>query len=196
MSGADAPVPGDGGVPIFPESRIVADRIVLRPFTEADVSGNQRACSDPVAQYWTSIPASYTIEDSRDWCLLLSKEIRAMGEGVAFAVADRETDQYLGTVNLKRTDWETKTTEVGYLGAPWARGNGYITEAVAALAHWVFDDQGFARLELKAAPGNRASQHVAERVGFTREGILRSAGIIKSGRVDLVLYGLIPADLS
>ena len=195
MARADDDMPGDDGVPIFPESRVPAERIVLRPFTEADVSGNQRACNDPVTQYWTSIPERYTIEDSRDWCLLLSKEIRAMGEGVAFAIADRESDQYLGTVNLKRTDWETRTTEVGYLAAPWARGRGYITEAVAALARWVFDDQGFSRLELKAAPGNRASQHVAERVGFAREGLLRSAGIIKSGRVDLVLYGLIPADL-
>lgn len=196
MAGADDPLPGDGGVPIFPESRIVADRIVLRPFTEADVVGNQRACTDPVTQYWTSIPAPYTIEDSHDWCLLLSKEIRAMGEGVAFAIADRETDQYLGTVNLKRTDWETRTTEVGYLSAPWARSQGYTTEAVAALARWIFHDQGFARLELKAAPGNRASQHVAERVGFTREGVLRGAGIIKSGRVDLVIYGLLPGDLA
>ena len=196
MTHVDDTLPGDGGVPIFPESRVVADRVVLRPFTEADVDGNHRACLDPMTQYWTSIPAPYTVEDSRDWCLLLSKEIRAMGEGVAFAVADRETDQYLGTVNLKRTDWETRTTEVGYLGAPWARGRGYITEAVAALARWIFDDQGFARLELKAAPGNQASQRVAERVGFTREGVLRSAGIIKSGRIDLVIYGLVPGDLT
>ncbi|HEY3681745.1 MAG TPA: GNAT family N-acetyltransferase [Streptosporangiaceae bacterium] len=188
-------LPGDDGVPIFPESRVVAERVVLRPFTEADVTGNQRACGDPVTQYWTSIPASYTLDDSRDWCLLLSKEVRAMGEGVAFAVADRESDQYLGTVNLKRTDWEARVTEVGYLGAPWARGRGYITEAVAALARWLFTDQGFARLELKAAPGNRASQRVAERVGFTREGLLRGAGVIKSGRIDLVIYGLLPGDL-
>lgn len=195
MAHVDDPLPGDGGVPIFPESRVVADRVVLRPFTEADVVGNQRACTDPMTQYWTSIPAPYTIEDSRDWCLLLSKEIRAMGEGVAFAVAGRESDQYLGTVNLKRTDWETQTTEVGYLGAPWARGEGYITEAVAALARWLFHDQSFARLELKAAPGNRASQQVAERVGFTREGVLRDAGVLKSGRVDLVIFGLLPGDL-
>ena len=195
MADAEGPI-GDGGVPIFPETRITADRLVLRPFTDADVEGNQRACSDAATQYWTSVPTPYTLDDSRDWCLLLSKEIRATGDGVAFAVAHRETDQYLGTVDLKHTDWAARVTEVGYLAAPWTRGHGYITEAVRALARWLFADQGFARLELKAAPGNRASQRVAERVGFTREGVLRSAGVIKSGRVDFLIYGLLPADLA
>lgn len=195
MAQADGPV-GDGGVPIFPETRITGDRVVLRPFTDADVEGNQQACSDAATQYWTSVPTPYTLDDSRDWCLLLSKEIRATGDGVAFAVASRETDQYLGTVDLKHTDWAARVTEVGYLAAPWARGHGHITEAVRALAGWLFAEQGFARLELKAAPGNRASQRVAERAGFTREGVLRSAGVIKSGRVDLLIYGLLPDDPS
>jgi len=186
---------GEGRVPIFPETRIEADRVVLRPFGEADVEGNRLACSDELTQYWTSVPRPYTAEGSRDWCLLLSKEIRDTGEGVVFAIAERETDRYLGTIDLKKTDWQSRTAEVGYLCAPWARGHGYITESLRALAGWLLGEQGFERLELKAAPENRASQRVAQRCGFTREGVLRGAGIVATGRVDLILYSLLRREL-
>ncbi|MDQ1629815.1 MAG: hypothetical protein QOI54_3559 [Actinomycetota bacterium] len=70
-----------------------------------------------------------------------------------------------------------------------------MTEAARALAHWVLDQMGFARVELRIAPGNLASLRVAEKAGFRREGVARSAGIVHHGRVDLVIFSLLPADL-
>ena len=43
-------------------------------------------------------------------------------------------------------------------------------------------------MELKAATGNRASQRTALKAGLQREGIMRNAGFIHTGRVDLVLF--------
>ena len=40
---------------------------------------------------------------------------------------------------------------------------------------WGLDDLGLSRVELLAEVGNTASQRVAEKAGFTREGVLRSA---------------------
>ena len=56
-------------------------------------------------------------------------------------------------------------------------------------------DQGVERLELRAATGNLASQRVAEKAGFTREGVLRNAGYVNDGRVDMVVYSLVRGDL-
>ena len=42
-----------------------------------------------------------------------------------------------------------------------------------------------------AATGNPASQRVAERCGFTREAVLRSYMVSKTGRDDMVAFGLL-----
>lgn len=84
--------------------------------------------------------------------------------------------------------------ETGYWIGPAARGRGYVTEAVRAVAAHAFE-RGLYRLELLAATGNLASQRVAERAGFTREGVLRKARPIPAGRADMVVFGLLKEEL-
>ncbi|MFB7947347.1 GNAT family N-acetyltransferase [Kitasatospora phosalacinea] len=112
-----------------------------------------------------------------------------------FAVTDAGSGQLLGTVGLKKTDWPTRVSEVGYWSAPWARGRGVTAEATRALGEWLLGEQGFQRLQLFAATGNTASQRVAEKAGFQREGILRNAGYVHAGLVDLFVFSLVPGDL-
>jgi RimJ/RimL family protein N-acetyltransferase len=97
---------------------------------------------------------------------------------------------------LNHTNWQARTTEVAAIGAPWAVGRGYATEALRAIAHWVLVDQQFNRLQIVAAAGNRASRLVAAHCGFTHEGTLRNAGHTHHGQVDQVVYSLIPTDLT
>ncbi len=54
---------------------------------------------------------------------------------------------------------------------------------------------GLGRLELTCGPDNHASQGVADRCGFTREGVLRSHTPFKGGRRDTVVFGLLPGEL-
>ena len=64
------------------------------------------------------------------------------------------------------------------------------------IARWAFNEVGVQRLELTTAPENVASQRVAERAGFTREGVLRGLVATKANRrQDTVLFSLLPADL-
>ena len=63
------------------------------------------------------------------------------------------------------------------------------------LARWAFDDLGIARVALTCAPDNSASQRVAERCGFSREGVLRSHMPFKDLRRDTVVFGLLPDEL-
>jgi RimJ/RimL family protein N-acetyltransferase len=67
---------------------------------------------------------------------------------------------------------------------------------VQLIARWAFDELGVQRLELTTAPENVASHRVAERAGFTREGVLRGLQATKNeGRRDTVMFSLLPLDL-
>jgi RimJ/RimL family protein N-acetyltransferase len=78
---------------------------------------------------------------------------------------------------------------------PDARGRGIASRAVRLMARWAFDELGIARLEMTCAPDNPASQRVAERCGFTREGVMRSHMPFKGGRRDTVVFSLLPGEL-
>ena len=69
------------------------------------------------------------------------------------------------------------------------------THAVRLIARWAFDDLGIARVALTCAPDNDASQRVAERCGFTCEGLLRSHMPFKDGRRDTLMFSLLPGEL-
>jgi RimJ/RimL family protein N-acetyltransferase len=177
----------------FPDAVLTTARLTLRPFTESDVEAVQTAAADPVTQAWLPLPHPYTRLHAQTWCRDTAPTVRATGRGLVRAV---EADGSLvGSIDLKRTDWASAVTEIGYWTTPSARGSGVMTEATAALARWVLDAMGFERVELRVAPGNAASIRVAEKAGFAREGVARSAGYVRAGRVDLVIFSLIRADL-
>lgn len=60
--------------------------------------------------------------------------------------------------------------ELGYDLVPSARGNGYATEAVTALAGWAFRQPGLTLLEATVNDGNAPSHAVLRRAGFTEAG--------------------------
>lgn len=184
--------------PIMPSVILETERLVLRAFTENDVDDVLRAASDPLTQRWLPIPAPgrpYTRSDAVTWCVDTAPATRATGDGQHWAAVCRRTGRYVGSFGVVRINWAARTTEIGYLMAPDARGRGLAPEAVVAVTHWVLLDQGFERIALKAATDNTASRRVAEKAGYVYEGIERNAMPLHRGRTDLAVYSVIRPDL-
>ena len=74
-----------------------------------------------------------------------------------------------------------------------ARGRGAATAALLQLTDWAFG-RGLVRLELRIDAGNDRSVRVAERCGYTREGLLRSVHLKDGRRTDLLIYSRLPED--
>lgn len=87
------------------------------------------------------------------------------------------------------------TGEIGFWAAPEHRGRGYVTEGALAVTRWAFTRAGMDRVEWRAEVGNAASRAVAERAGFTVEGVLRSGLVNKGVRRDCWVGSLLPSDL-
>lgn len=86
----------------------------------------------------------------------------------------KETGQLVGSSGLHQIDWESRKFEIGY----WVRSScakqGYITEAVDAITSFAATELQANRIEIRCDSRNTQSARVAERLGFTLEGILRS----------------------
>jgi RimJ/RimL family protein N-acetyltransferase len=179
----------------FPSPPLAGDVVQLRPWDEADVPGVVRAFGDPVMQRhsWRTTP--YTEAAARD-DLAGREAARLRGEALSFALAEpRDQNVVLGGVSLSEVRPDQGCAAVGYWLAPEARGRGAARQAVRLLAGWAFAGLGIARLELTCGTDNEASQRVAERCGFTREGVLRSHVPFKGARRDSVIYSLLPGEL-
>src|SRR5436309_12782371 len=91
-----------------------------------------------------------------------------------FAVEDAQSARVIGSVGLRLSDPGHGVGEVGYWVSKEARGRGVASRAVRLVSAWALVDCGLARLQLRADDRNIPSQRVADKVGFTREGLRRS----------------------
>ncbi len=170
---------------------LTTDRLLLRPWAPGDAAGALAACSDPEVQRWTTVPSPYTPEVARAWVEEVAPGMWAGGTGAPFAVLDRTTGALLAAVGLH--DVDGRRAEIGYWAAAEARGRGVVTEAVSAVTRWAFGE-GLQRLAWEAEVGNFPSRAVAEKCGFTVEGVRRRQMLHRGELVDCWSGALLPDD--
>jgi ribosomal-protein-serine acetyltransferase len=96
-----------------------------------------------------------------------------------------------GVIGQHYLDSLNQRTEIGYWLDASRQGNGIVTRSTARLMDYSFFNQGCNRVVLHCALGNSKSRAVAERLGFTQEGILREAEWLYDHYVDLVVYSML-----
>jgi RimJ/RimL family protein N-acetyltransferase len=164
--------------------------IVLRTFREDDRAATLATFADPVVRRWLNMPAEP--KDS-DFDALLRTVRRGLesGDRYDFCVTELPADVSLGAVIASRRHRDN--FEVAYLAREEGSGRGLMTRAVRLLSDWLLDE-GVGRIELRTHPDNLASQHLAERAGFTREGVERQSIWLHSRREDAIVWSLLPSD--
>lgn len=111
-------------------------------------------------------------------------EASFQGSSVPCIIYDGHTP--IGFIEL-RIDRARLIGDIGYWLDSEAEGRGIITQACQALIdHGV--SLGLKRFELRIATENERSAAVAERLGFTLEGVLKQTTPIKGRRLDTELY--------
>ena len=169
--------------------------LVLRPWVEDDVPALVAACNDPEITRWIPvIPSPYTEEDARAF---IGGTSRAVPEYTvpehSFAVT--RDDALAGAIGMSVNSMNYRG-RIGYWVAASVRGRGVCTRALRLVSGWAFNELELQRLELITDPDNVASQRVAEKVGFQREGVLRAHLRHPDGRIrDSVMFSLLPGEL-
>jgi len=116
-----------------------------------------------------------------------------------FAVADLATGELLGRVNWFAVShgptFSCHAWEIGIGLLPTARGRGVGTLAQRLLVEYLFATTELDRVEASTDVDNVVEQRALERIGMRREGVLRGAQMRGGRRRDMVVYGILRADL-
>ena len=89
-------------------------------------------------------------------------------------IFEKNTEKFIGCSGLHQIDWETRNFEIGYWIRSSCSGYGYMTEAVNGLTDFAIHTLAANRIEIRCSARNINSAAVAERAGYTLDGILRS----------------------
>jgi ribosomal-protein-serine acetyltransferase len=112
-----------------------------------------------------------------------------LGDGVQTAIVDEGA--IAGVVGTGDVSRQHEAMSIGYWLAEDRQGRGLMTAAVRAYLDAAFGPWGLNRVELRAAVENARSRAVAERLGFTREGVLREREKVGERRHDLVVHSML-----
>ena len=177
----------------WPFSNLESPRLKLRPLARTDADAYLAIFSDPEAmQFWTGEPIA-SIDEARE---LLDRDLDWVktGDALCWGAALPETDRLIGKISLYLFCRQNRRAEIGYIldRRYWRRG--LMSEALAAVLDYAFDDLGLHRIEADVDPDHAASLALLARFGFRREGVFRDRWYVHGKWHDSVMLGLLAAD--
>jgi RimJ/RimL family protein N-acetyltransferase len=169
------------------ESPVLATaRLVLRPWRLSDALAVAGYANDEAWSRYLPVPRPYASADA-EWfvatAVLADRALHPMFTVTLDGIA-------IGGIDLHVTGGDA-VASLGYSLAAMYWGQGYTLEAATAVIDWAFPALGLAKVFATADERNRQSWRVMEKLGMTREGVLRSHRILRGERQDVVYYGLL-----
>ncbi|MEO8808535.1 MAG: GNAT family protein [Burkholderiaceae bacterium] len=175
--------------------RIVTERLIIRCPEPGDGAVLNAAVCDsldalrPYVPWAGSVP---TLADSEAVCRKAQARFR-LREDLMMLIFERAVGdvegELLGGTGMHRMDWKARRFEIGYWRRGGREGRGIASEAVHTLTRLAFDELQAQRVELRIDDLNQPSWRVAERCGFTLEGVMRRESVAPDGKLrDMRVY--------
>ncbi|QOD44029.1 GNAT family N-acetyltransferase [Clavibacter zhangzhiyongii] len=181
--------------------RLEGERVILRPFTPADVDAMGPVLADPdVIRLTGSAHTTAEVEEmaarpelddrTRTWYATRADQ----PDRVDLALVDRATDACVGEAVLNEWSPEDRSTNLRILIGPAGRDRGLGSEAVRLLVDHAFAATDLARISLEVLDVNPRAHRVYARAGFVEEGRLRAGFRFDGEPVDVIVMALLRTD--
>jgi RimJ/RimL family protein N-acetyltransferase len=177
-------------MPAFTHVTLQTPRLLLRPFGHADAQAVFQMFTDAKFMEFVASPPFLSVDEAH---ALVTRDMAAMaaGERIRLGIERVEDGALIGNCTLFRLDEVSRKAEIGYGLLGSACGKGYMTEALTALLAYGFSTLNLNHVHAEADPQNVRSVASLERMGFSKEGVLRESCIVNGDISDTALYGLL-----
>lgn len=172
---------------------LAASRVVLRALEDSDVPELFAVFSHPeVTRFWSHPPFT-DLSDAQSYVEQTRRGFKG-GNFLQWGLCRSDGQQVLGTCTLWQIDWQSERAEVGFALGRDHWGQGLMSEGLAAMVEFAFDELGLRRLEADIDPRNQPSIALVERLGFEREGYMRERWQVAGEISDSIFFGLLASD--
>jgi ribosomal-protein-serine acetyltransferase len=175
------------------EPLAIRDGAVLRAYVEddaAELTSVVAANREHLAR-WLPWAATYGHQDSLDYITRKQGQIEA-DDGFEGAIV--VGGEIVGGAGFHALDKLNRSSSIGYWLTAEAQGSGLMTATVRALLDHAFGVWELYRVVIEAVVDNARSRAIPERLGFTEEGVLRQAKLIRGRYEDAALYAMLAPD--
>lgn len=172
---------------------ITTDRLVLRPIVRADAQDIFEIFSDKqVMKYYDLMPFE-TLERAKEQVESFIKgfEQKTM---LRWGIEHKDDGKLIGTCGFIAFNEDALKAELGYELNSSYQGRGYMTEALQAAVAYIFRECNINRIEAFVEPPNIASQKTLEKLGFIKEGTLRSYERCRGELIDICIFSCLRSD--
>ncbi len=146
---------------------------------------------DHLSPFMHWMTPGYSI-DSAQAFIQQATEKRAARKSLSLGIFRAE--RFIGSIGFVYFDWVAGKAEIGYWISADEEGKGIVTASARLLIDFAFRELELNRIEIRCSSENSRSAAIPQRLGFTREGLLRMAEF-RNGRLhDFEIYGLLASE--
>jgi RimJ/RimL family protein N-acetyltransferase len=172
---------------------LMGRRVLLREPREDDALPLFEYCSDPEVTRFLAIAPPASVDDTL-YFIMKCREHRGQDREYVFVVANVRDDRAMGVTGLRHIDPPMRTAQIGtWLGRRFW-GTGANQEAKQLLLDFSFGALALHRIEARIAVENHRSRRAFERLGATREGLLRESFFKDGAYRDQELFVVLERD--
>ena len=168
------------------------NRLVLRPFTEADLPAFAAYRSDPEVARYQSWSPPYSMDAARAFLEQMSRAVPGTpGTWFQLAMERHAQPGIIGDCAFQVLPEDALQAQIGFTLSPAFQRQGYASEAVRELVSFLFAEFKLHRITAICDAKNLASARLLERIGMRREGQYRENVWFKGAWGDEYLYAIL-----
>lgn len=170
------------------------ERLLLREIVKSDAQDVFAIHADQAAMRWFGSDPLTSIQEAQKLIDVFAGWRQLPNPGTRWGIQQKADHRFLGTCGLFKWNRSWKSCVIGYELAAFARGQGFMLEALTAVLNWGFENMDLNRVEAQVHPENLASIRLLSRLGFVLEGCMREAGFWLGSHHDLQQFALLRRD--
>lgn len=173
---------------------VETERLYLRQRLVSDAKDIFAYASLPEATWPAGFPPAKSVAEEENYLEnIMPKRWIEQNIPAGYGICPKGSNRVIGSVDFNHRHADD-VLEMGYTLHPDYWGQGIMPEAARAILEVGFNLVGLHKIEIECYSYNKASQRVAEKLGFTLESKIRDRKDAQGKRCDLLRYGLLKSE--